>query len=200
VKHNRQLTAFSVSALVVAMSLAACMGTESAPDSEPVGSDSVALSGTPSCSTICDCPPGSGWTMCSNGSCAGPGAIFSPPPPLALWCGATCQCPEGTGCQPGAPGVCVPGTMTASQNPVIIPAGQTTGTFTLTWSAPGHSQVDLWGEQNLQSPGRKLFLGSGPTSGTALEPMSVGEVATLWLYAHGDTTTPLATLHITGQH
>jgi hypothetical protein len=99
--------------------------------------------------------------------------------------------------QQGAP---PPSTMTASQNPVIVPAGQTTGTFTLSWNAPGHSQVDLWGEQNLQSPGQKLFLGSGPSSGTALEPMSVGEIATLWLYAHGDTTTPLAILHLTGQH
>jgi len=91
-------------------------------------------------------------------------------------------------------------TMTASQNPVIVPAGQTTTTFTLSWNAPGHSQVDLWGRQNLESPGQTLFLGTGASSGTALEPMSVGEVATLWLYAHGDTTTPLAVLHLTGQH
>jgi hypothetical protein len=91
-------------------------------------------------------------------------------------------------------------TMTASPNPVIVPAGQTTATFTLTWNAPGFSQVDLWGVQNLQSPGQVLFLGSGPSSGTAPEPMSVGEVATLWLYNHGDTTTPLVTLHVTGQH
>lgn len=90
--------------------------------------------------------------------------------------------------------------MTASQNPVVVPAGSTTSTFTLTWNAPGFSTVDLWGRQNLQSPGQMIFLGSGPSSGTAAEPMSVGEVATLWLYAHGDTTTPLATLHITGQH
>ena len=91
-------------------------------------------------------------------------------------------------------------TMTASQNPVIVPAGQTTTTFILSWNAPGNDQVDLWGQQNLQSPGETLFLGTGPSSGTAPEPMSVGEIATLWLYAHGDTTTPLAILHITGQH
>jgi len=90
--------------------------------------------------------------------------------------------------------------MTASPNPVIVPAGQTTATFTLTWNAPGFSQVDLWGVQNLQSPGQVLFLGSGPPSGTTSAPMSVGEIATLWLYNHGDTTTPLVTLHVTGQH
>jgi hypothetical protein len=99
-----------------------------------------------------------------------------------------------------SPGYCVAATMTASPNPVIVPAGQTTATFTLTWNAPGFSQVDLWGVQNLQNPGQVLFLGSGPASGTAPEPMSVGEVATLWLYKSGDTTTPLATLHVTGQH
>jgi hypothetical protein len=47
---------------------------------------------------------------------------------------------------------------------------------------------------------QKIFLGSGPESGSAEEPMSVGEAATLWIYAHGDTTTPLATLEISGQH
>jgi hypothetical protein len=30
--------------------------------------------------------------------------------------------------------------------------------------------------------------------------MSVGEVATLWLYAHGDRSTPLAILNISGRH
>ena len=89
-------------------------------------------------------------------------------------------------------------TMTASPNPVVVPVGSTTSTFTLTWNAPGFNQVDLWGRQNLQSPGQTIFLGTGPTSGTAPEPMSVGEVATLWLYVWGDTTRPLATLQITG--
>ena len=56
------------------------------------------------------------------------------------------------------------------------------------------------GQQNLQWPGQTVFLGSGPTSGSALEPMSDGELATLWLYAHGDTLTPLATLEVHGQH
>jgi len=30
--------------------------------------------------------------------------------------------------------------------------------------------------------------------------MSVGEVAWLWLYAHGDTSKPIATLQVTGRH
>jgi len=89
-------------------------------------------------------------------------------------------------------------TMTASPNPVVVPVGSTTSSFTLTWNAPGFFGVDLWGRQNLQSPGQTIFLGTGPTNGTAPEPMSVGEIATLWLYVSGDTTRPLATLQITG--
>lgn len=90
--------------------------------------------------------------------------------------------------------------LSGSSNPVIVPAGQTSTTWTLTWDAPGASAVDLYGQQNLQSPGQTQFLGSGPGSGTASEPMTVGETATLWLYAHGDSATPLATLQISGTH
>jgi hypothetical protein len=90
--------------------------------------------------------------------------------------------------------------MTASPSTVIVPAGQTTSTFTLTWNAPGISRVDLWGEQNLQSPGQLLYLGSGPGSGSALEPMSVGEVATLKLYNSDNAMFPIAVIQVTGQH
>jgi hypothetical protein len=90
--------------------------------------------------------------------------------------------------------------MSASPDPVIIPAGQTTGTFTLTWNAPGIRSVDLWGEQNLQSPGQLIYLGSGPGSGSALEPMSVGELATLKLYNSDNALYPIAVIQVSGQH
>jgi hypothetical protein len=93
-----------------------------------------------------------------------------------------------------------PSSLSASSNPVIIPAGQTTTTWTLTWSSPSFSEVDLYGEQNLQNPGQIVFLGSGPSSGSASEPISVGEVATLWLYQHNEPVEPLATLTISGRH
>ncbi|HEX3761368.1 MAG TPA: hypothetical protein VHW23_21880 [Kofleriaceae bacterium] len=73
------------------------------------------------------------------------------------------------------------------------------------WPAhPGHANHvasgSKYGEQNLENPGQTLFLGTGPASGSAPEPMSVGEVAWLWLYAHGDTSKPIATLQVTGRH
>ena len=183
---------------VISCALAGCQlatGTSTDPAAEETVTET--LSSAPSCVTVCNCP--TGWDMCVNGQCAN-GGVVGPLPPLDLWCGATCQCAGATGCKPGAPGVCVSATMTASQNPVIVPAGSTTSTFTLTWDAPGYNTVDLWGVQNLESPGQDIFLGSGPTSGSALEPISVGEVATLTLYKHGGKSTLLATLHITGQH
>ncbi len=156
------------------------------------------------CTSVCQCPLGD--DMCTGGP-GDPGICFNevfgplnPNPPGPV-CGDSCQCPSGQVCAGAFPGYCVPtATMTASPNPVIIPAGQTTGTFTLTWNAPGVTGVDLWGVQNLQSPGQKLFLGSGPPSGSAQEPMSVGEVATLYLYMTGTTSDALATLQVTGQH
>jgi hypothetical protein len=95
-----------------------------------------------------------------------------------------------------------PASLTASSNPVVIPANNQSTTFTLYWNAPGYSQVDLWGVQNLENPGQWLFLGSGPNSGSAPEPITIGEIATLKLYPHGNTTVlpsgpPLATLVMT---
>ena len=72
-------------------------------------------------------------------------------------------------------------TMTVSQNPVVIPMGQVTTHFTLSWGAPGYSQVTLYGRQNLEYPGQIRCLGSGGTSGSAQQPMTIGEEQTLWL-------------------
>ena len=160
----------------------------------------IEMASTIPCHNICECP--AGYNICT-GSPAEAGICFNqvfgplPSPAPGPFCGSTCQCSGGVGC---VGGYCVAATMTASPNPVIIPAGQTTATFTLTWNAPDYIQVDLLGQQNLQNPGEVLFLGSGPNHGSAPEPMSVGEVATLWLYNHGDRTTPIATLRVTGRH
>jgi hypothetical protein len=183
---------------LVSCMLAACqVGNEVAAD--PAVAE-IELASTIPCHAICECP--AGYNTCTGspseaGICSS--QVFGPlPSPLpGPFCASTCQCNGGVGC---VGGYCVPATMTASPNPVIIPAGQTTATFTLTWNAPDYIQVDLLGVQNLEHPGQVLFLGSGPSAGTALEPMSVGEVATLWLYNHGDRTTPIATLHIAGRH
>jgi len=101
-----------------------------------------------------------------------PGTIVSNLPTAVL---ATLNLTAKQGTQP---------TMKATPNPVVVPAGQTTANYTLTWDAPGYSQVTLYGKQNLQNPGQIQCLGSGSGSGTAPEPMSVGETATLWLLSY----------------
>lgn len=194
----RELSNIVLSGLLMTSVVAGCQvsdGTRA--DSPATESEAEFISSAPSCQSICDCPRG--YATCSGGQC-GNGSYFSPLPPTDTWCGATCQCIPGTGCVGTSPGVCTAGTMTASPSTVIVPAGQTTSTFTLTWNAPGISRVDLWGEQNLQSPGQLLYLGSGPGSGSALEPMSVGEVATLKLYNSDNAMFPIAVIQVTGQH
>jgi hypothetical protein len=149
------------------------------------------------CNTVCDCP--AGYNMCIQVTDGAPKTCFqeafSPLPPNPL-CGCTAQCGRGAACLEGQ---CLTGTLSASQNPVIIPAGQTTATFTLSWTSTA-GQVDVYGEQNLQNPGQTLLLGTSGSPGSTLAPMSVGELATISLYAHGDTTTPLAILNISGRH
>lgn len=184
--------------IVVSCAVASCQVSGDSTD-DPTQVEASELIG-PACSSVCDCPLG--YNSCDDGVCRND--LFSPvnPNPPGPSCGAACQCPGSEYCLRGAnPGYCIgPATMTASSNPVIVPAGQTTATFTLSWNAPGANQVDLYGEQNLQNPGQTLFLGTGAASGTAPAPMSVGEDAWLWLYFHGDTTKPIATLEVTGRH
>jgi len=92
------------------------------------------------------------------------------------------------------------GSLTGTPNPVVVPAGANSASFTLAWDAPGTSLVDIYGQQNLYLPGQNILLGTVAGYGSAVQPMSVGEIATLTMYQHGDMTTPLAVLHITGTH
>lgn len=193
----RALSNVVLSGLLLFIVVAGCQVSEPPrADSPATDSETEMVSSPPTCRSVCDCPLG--YNLCSNGLCTTSG-LFSPLPPPGTVCGATCQCTAGTGCA-GSPSTCVAGTMSASPNPVIIPAGQTTGTFTLTWNAPGIRSVDLWGQQNLQSPGQLIYLGSGPGSGSALEPMSVGEFATLKLYNSDNAQFPIAVIQVSGQH
>lgn len=100
-------------------------------------------------------------------------------------------------------------TLKASQNPVVIPAGQSSANYTLTWNAPGYTTVTLYGKQNLYMPGKILCLGDAPASGSATQSMSTGEIATLYMAAQQSCTAGavvssvpapvLATLNLTAQ-
>jgi hypothetical protein len=103
-----------------------------------------------------------------NQSCVAGTSVSSVPTPVLDHLHLTSQ--QGT-----------PPSLTASQNPVVIPAGQTSAPYTLSWNAPGYGTVSLYGEQNQFMPGQIVCLGSVSDSGSAGESMSAGEVATLYM-------------------
>jgi hypothetical protein len=96
-------------------------------------------------------------------------------------------------------------TINASPNPVTIPSGQTSAPYTLSWNAPGYSQVSIYASNNLI--GSQIYcLGSSAATGSAGEHMSTGEIAEIYLTTYsactaGTVATPpapyLATLHLT---
>lgn len=88
--------------------------------------------------------------------------------------------------------------LSASPNPVIIPAGATSANFTLAWNTPGYAQVDGYASVN---GGAKTFIGSAasPGSNTA-NSVTVGQTTVFWIYPHGNTTTLLGTVTVTGHH
>jgi hypothetical protein len=93
----------------------------------------------------------------------------------------------------------------ASANPVTIPVGQSSQSYTLSWTAPGYSSVSLYGKQNLYAPGQTLCLGNVSAPGSVSASMSVGEIADIYLTANTNctagqaytVTSPFDTLHIT---
>lgn len=87
-------------------------------------------------------------------------------------------------------------TFTATPNPVPVAAGQTSATYTLAWSTPGYSQVDVYGDNNLTGQVHQ-FLGTAASPGSAPEPIELGERAVIKFYPHGDATTLLGSVNIT---
>lgn len=66
---------------------------------------------------------------------------------------------------------------------VIVPAGQTSGTFSMNWSAPGYSGVDIWGQTN-NTGAWSGPVGAPATSSTGAN-ISVGTTYTYRIYAPG---------------
>jgi hypothetical protein len=87
----------------------------------------------------------------------------------------------------------------ASPNVVVVPNGANTGTYALSWNAPGYDQLDVYGDNSLTGA-QHQFLGTAAAPGSASEPISVGETATIYFYPHGDSSTLLGTVSITAHH
>ena len=160
----------------------------------------------------------SGQTLCL-GSVAGSGSSTQSMTPGEI---ANLTITADTGCPAGTAVTTLPtalatlqmttragaaGTLRASPNPVTIPAGQSSASYTLSWTAPNYPRVALYGRQNLQYAGQILCLGSAAAPGSATEGMSVGEIADLWIVPDNNCTAGsavssvpppiLATVHIT---
>lgn len=73
---------------------------------------------------------------------------------------------------------------TFSINPthVIVPAGQTSGTFTMNWNAPGYPSLDLWGKINSDPWHFGLSIGA---SGNTGDNIAVGTTYSYDFYAPG---------------
>lgn len=77
-------------------------------------------------------------------------------------------------------------TFTATPNPVVIPAGATTGPYTIAWNVPGYTTVDSYASIN---GGPVQFTGIVQSSGSVPEVATYGQTITWYLYPHGHTPT-----------
>jgi hypothetical protein len=93
----------------------------------------------------------------------------------------------------------VPGarpTLTISPTHVIVPVGQTSGTFTMTWSAPGYPSVDIIGRINGGPWGDPFNI---PASGTTGDNIPVGTTYDYEIVPHGGSNV-LATASVYASH
>jgi len=84
---------------------------------------------------------------------------------------------------------------TMTPTTVLIPATATTGTYTYTWSAPGYPSLDVVGQLNSAPPGAPFNVAS---SGSASGQIAIGSTGRVTFYPHGNTTTVLGTLTVSG--
>jgi len=89
--------------------------------------------------------------------------------------------------------------MTATPNPVIVPANASSASYTVTWSAPGYATLDSYASLN---GGPITYTGMVVTSGTATESLGVNQTITWYLYPHGHTpdSARVASVTITAHH
>ena len=80
---------------------------------------------------------------------------------------------------------------------VVVPLGQTTGSFTLSWNAPGYATLDLWGKVN-NGPWQfgLEILGSSSVG----SPLDVGTTYSYRFYPHGNSTQLLGEISVSASH
>jgi hypothetical protein len=88
-------------------------------------------------------------------------------------------------------------TLVATPNPVVVPAGQSQGLYSIAWSAPGYANVDIWLKVNSSAP--TLWGPNAPTTGStpAIHGISLGDTYTITMYPAGALAPILKTLTVT---
>lgn len=93
----------------------------------------------------------------------------------------------------------VGGQITATPNPVLVPAGQASRNFDLAWDVPLVGSVDIWASRNGATP---VKLGAAmAATGSSLGNNSVapGDVVHYWIYEAGRSAPLLATTMVRGE-
>jgi V8-like Glu-specific endopeptidase len=99
--------------------------------------------------------------------------------------------------------VAAPATFSATPVHIVVPASATSGNTTVTWSAPGYTSIDWWGQTN-NGPWQGGTLTTAPT-GTVVVTVPVGTTYSWRLYPHGarnegGTTTLLGQVTVNATH
>ena len=88
-------------------------------------------------------------------------------------------------------------TFAVSPSHVIVPTGATSGTFTMSWNAPGYPSLDVVGQTNGGAWGAPFNI---PASGNTGSNITVGTTYSYRFYPHGDTAHLLGTLSVTASY
>jgi len=89
------------------------------------------------------------------------------------------------------------GTFTVTPAHVVVPAGQTSGTYRLDWNAPGYPSLDLWGKINSGGWNTPVNISA---SGNYTDAIPLGSTYTYRFYPHGDSTHVLKELTFSASH
>jgi len=135
----------------------------------------------------------------------GSGSVGTPMPPNTTYGyrlyahGAATNCPS-TGILASLSVTSTQGaqpTFRVTPSHVVVPLGQTTGSFTLSWNAPGYATLDLWGKVN-NGPWQfgLEILGSSSVG----SPLDVGTTYSYRFYPHGNSTQLLGEISVSASH
>lgn len=92
-------------------------------------------------------------------------------------------------------------TLSANPNPVVVPAGQSGGFYSLSWNVPGYSVVDLWVQDPLTTGTEFWYDGTVPAVTTqATHYVAIADPFKWRLTPHGQPNVVLKELLVTAQH